>query len=69
MGLLLLTKKVWVEVLGHPHALFSFEYPTLFSLGAALIVAWLVSVTDRTAQASRERLAFANQLRISESAG
>jgi len=66
VGLLLLTRKVWVEVLGHPHQLFPYEYPTLFSLGAALIVAYLVSVTDRSARAARERQAFAAQLALSE---
>jgi cation/acetate symporter len=66
MGLLLLTRKVWVEVLGHPRQLFPYEYPTLFSLGTALIVAYLVSVTDRSARAARERQAFAAQLALSE---
>jgi cation/acetate symporter len=39
VGLIVLSKKVWVDVLGNTHALFPYEYPTLFSLSAALIVA------------------------------
>ena len=66
VGLLLLTRKVWVDVLGHDHELFPYEYPTLFSLGTALVVGYLVSITDRSARASRERQLFSSQLLLSE---
>lgn len=45
--LMLLSPKVWVTALGHQHAIFPFEYPTLISLMAALAVACAVSVADR----------------------
>jgi len=45
--LMTLSPKIWVSALGHQHAPFPFEYPTLFSLGAAFAVAYLVSITDR----------------------
>ncbi len=64
--LFVLSEKVWRDVLGHAAGLFPYEYPTVFSLGAALCVAWLVSVTDRSAQARDERNAFAAQLTQSE---
>lgn len=66
VGLLLLTRKVWVDVLGHSHELFPYEYPTLFSLGTALVVGYLVSITDRSTRASREREKFSSQLVLSE---
>jgi cation/acetate symporter len=66
VGLIVLSKKVWVEVLGHGHPVFPYEYPTLFSLGAAVLIAVLVSITDRTPRAQLERKAFAAQFRDSE---
>ena len=64
--LIVLSEKVWVEVLGHPHAVFPYEYPTLFSLGAALLVTALVSITDGSQRASDERRAFEAQFVQSE---
>jgi cation/acetate symporter len=66
VGLILLSKKVWVDVLGHDHSLFPYEYPTVFSLCAALLVSFLVSVTDRSARGTRDRQAFAAQFAQSE---
>jgi cation/acetate symporter len=66
VGLIVLSKKVWVDVLGHAHALFPYEYPTLFSLGAALLVALLASLADRSAQGRQERQAFQAQFTQSE---
>jgi cation/acetate symporter len=66
VGLLVLSKKVWVDVLGHSHGVFPYEYPTLFSLSAALLVAVLVSMTDSSARGERERAAFDRQLIVSE---
>jgi len=45
--LMILSPKVWVTALGHRSALFPFEYPTLISLSAALMVAYVVSVASR----------------------
>jgi cation/acetate symporter len=66
VALIVLSKKVWVDVLGHSHALFPYEYPTLFSLGAALLVAFLASLTDRSARGRQERQAFPAQFAQSE---
>lgn len=66
VGLIVLSKKVWVDVLGNEHAIFPWEYPTLYSLGAALVVAYIGSVTDRTARGQAEREAFDGQLAVSE---
>ena len=66
VGLIVLSKKVWVDVLGNAHAVFPYEYPTIFSLSAALLIAALVSLTDRSERGQRERQAFDVQFAISE---
>jgi cation/acetate symporter len=66
IALIVLSKKVWVDILGHAHGLFPYEYPTVFSLSAALSVAFVVSVTDKSARGWSERRAFAAQFIQSE---
>ena len=66
VSLLILGPNVWVNVLGHERPLFPYTYPTLFSMGACFLLAWLFSVTDRTPRATAEARAFAGQLRRSE---
>lgn len=45
--LVMLSPKVWVNALGHAAPAFPYEYPTVISLGAALFVAWFVSINTR----------------------
>ncbi len=66
VSLLILGPNVWVNVLGHEQALFPYTYPTLFSMGACFLCAWLFSVTDKSPRARAEAEAFAGQLRRSE---
>lgn len=66
VGLIVLSKKVWVDVLGNAQSIVPWEYPTIYSLGAALLVAYIVSVTDRSARGQREREAFDVQFKVSE---
>ena len=66
VGLIVLSKSVWVDVLGHAHAVFPYVYPTLFSLPAALLVACVVSLADRSARGQGERQAFQAQFMLSE---
>ena len=68
VALIVSSKKVWVDILGHQRSLFPYEYPTLFSLGAALLIAFLVSATDHSEGAQRERQAYAAQVVRSEGA-
>ena len=56
-----LSKAVWVVVLGNPAPIFPYEQPALFSMPLAFFVTWLVSVLDRSATASREREDFEDQ--------
>ncbi len=59
--LMVLGPTVWVQILGHAAPVFPYEYPALFSVTAAFLASWLFSATDRSAQAQRERAAFAAQ--------
>ncbi len=61
VGLLIIGPTVWTKVLGMGPAIFPYDYPTFVVLPAALMVAWIASVTDRTAGADAERRAFEAQ--------
>ncbi|MBR1159800.1 cation/acetate symporter ActP [Bradyrhizobium elkanii] len=64
--LVVLSKTVWVAVLGLPTALFPYDNPALVSMPLAFLFVWLFSVTDRSERAAREREAFAAQFIQSE---
>jgi cation/acetate symporter len=64
--MVVLSKTVWVAVLHFAAALFPYENPALFSMPLAFLFVWLFSVTDRSARAVRERIAFDAQLIQSE---
>lgn len=66
VALIVLSKKVWVDVLGNAHSIFPWEYPTIFSLSAALLVAFVVSISDRSTRGEQERAAFTAQFEVSE---
>ncbi|NWL78953.1 cation acetate symporter [Pseudomonas taiwanensis] len=59
--LVTLSPAVWVTVLGHAKAIFPYDHPALFSMPLAFAVIVLVSSLDRSARASRERAAYADQ--------
>ena len=61
VGLVILSPAVWVKVIGNPTAIFPYDHPALFSMSAAFIVTWLVSVTDKSARAEKEKEAFGDQ--------
>ena len=52
---------VWVDILGNESALFPYKYPALFSVTIAFFFIWLFSITDRSANAERERERFEHQ--------
>lgn len=56
--LVIFSPAVWVSVLGNASAPYPYDYPTLFSMAAAFLGAWLGSVTDGSARAEGERNAF-----------
>jgi cation/acetate symporter len=60
--LTVLSPIVWVQVLGHAHAIYPYEYPALFSMLVAFSGVYVFSITDRSARATQERSQFDNQL-------
>ncbi len=56
-----LSKSVWVDVLGNASAIFPYTQPALFSMPIAFFATWLFSVTDSSKSAADEREAFEDQ--------
>lgn len=64
VGLTVLSKSVWVDILHNEAAIFPYTSPALFSMTAGFLGIWFFSITDRSAQAAKERAAFpAQQIR------
>ncbi|WP_439686315.1 Na+(or H+)/acetate symporter ActP [Cupriavidus oxalaticus] len=61
VALLVLGPTVWVGILKHDQAIFPYANPALFSMTLAFAAAWLLSVLDRSAQASAERQRYGAQ--------
>lgn len=56
--LVVLSPVVWVDVFKYEHAIFPYKYPALFSMTASFLGTWFFSVTDKSAQAMKERAMF-----------
>lgn len=56
-----LSKAVWVVVLGNAKPIFPYEHPALFSMPLAFFVTWLFSVTDRSARAAQDIAGYHDQ--------
>ncbi|MEY4906976.1 MAG: hypothetical protein RL260_694 [Pseudomonadota bacterium] len=66
VALTVVSPSVWEATLGNPKgsAWFPYTSPALFSMAIAFVTIWLVSLMDRSAQATSERAAFeAQQIR------
>jgi cation/acetate symporter len=61
-AIVVFSKAVWVTVLGHEAPLFPYEQPAIFSMPLAFLVAWIVSVLDKSPRAAREIEAYNDQL-------
>ena len=59
--MVVLSKSVWVIVLGNAHPIFPYEQPALFSMPLAFIAAYLASKFDHSAEAEIDRAAFFDQ--------
>ncbi len=57
----LLSKSVWVDVLGNKAALFPYTQPALFAMPVAFLMAWIFSRSDATVRARDEIEAFEDQ--------
>lgn len=66
LAAIVLGPHVWVAVMGFEEAVVPYSYPTLFTLPAAFIAAWLASVFDTGPQAVAERAGFSHQFVRSE---
>ena len=70
--LTVLSPSVWEATLGNPagSAFFPYTSPALFSMSIAFFGIWFFSITDRSAQAAKERGAFkAQQVRAETGLG
>ena len=70
--LTLVSPSVWEATLGNPagSAWFPYTSPALFSMAIAFIGIWFFSITDRSAQATKERAAYrAQQVRAETGLG
>ncbi|WP_068808554.1 cation acetate symporter [Thauera phenolivorans] len=56
-----LSKSVWVDVLGNASPIFPYTQPALFSMPIAFFMTWLFSVLDSSARAAAEKDAFEDQ--------
>jgi cation/acetate symporter len=61
VGLVFLSKSVWVNVLGYAKPVFPYEQPALFAMPFAFFMAFLVSKLDTSARAASEIAAFEDQ--------
>ncbi|HOW62348.1 MAG TPA: cation acetate symporter [Candidatus Contendobacter sp.] len=59
--IVVLSKAVWVTVLGNKEPIFPYEQPAIFSMPIAFFFAWLGSVTEKSARAAKEIEAFEDQ--------
>ncbi len=59
--LVILGPIVWVDILGYETAIFPYKYPALFSVTVAFVSIWLISITDNSKRAEKDRAAFEAQ--------
>ena len=66
VGLTVVSKSVWVDVLGCGEALFPYASPALFSMTAGFVGIWLFSVLDKSPRARIDRAGYEAQQMRSE---
>ena len=59
--LTVLSPSIWRDVLGYPAGIFPYNAPAIFSMPLAFVACWVVSVMDKSAQASAESDRFEAQ--------
>lgn len=70
VGLTIVSKSVWVDVLHHPAAIFPYASPAIFSMAVGFIGIWLFSITDKGPRAQIDRAGFeAQQVRAETGIG
>lgn len=58
VGLVILSKTVWVDIFGFDKPIFPYEYPALFSMPLAFLGIYLFSIRDKSARAAVDRAGF-----------
>ena len=66
VGLTVVSKSVWVDVLGNSTAIFPYTSPALFSMTAGFVGIWFFSIIDKSAQARADRSGYEAQMVRSE---
>jgi len=61
VGLTVLSKAIWVDVIGMKEAIFPLANPAIYSMPIAFFFCWLFSVTDKSAQAATDKAGFPAQ--------
>jgi cation/acetate symporter len=61
VGLTVVSKSVWVDVLGHESAIFPYTSPALFSMTAGFVGIWLFSILDTSDRARLDRAGYEAQ--------
>ena len=61
VGLTILSKSVWVDVLHNPQAIFPYTSPALFSMTAGFVGIWLFSIMDNSERARLDRAGYEAQ--------
>ena len=59
--LVILSKAVWVDVLGNKTAIYAYGNPAIFSVTIAFLAIWIVSSLDNSEDAKKEREAYEYQ--------
>ncbi|MBL8471299.1 MAG: cation acetate symporter [Rhodocyclaceae bacterium] len=59
--LTVLSKSIWVDIMGNKEAIFPYASPALFSMSAGFIGIWLFSLMDQSPQAKQERADYEAQ--------
>ncbi len=58
---MILGPTVWVDILGNAEAIFPYKHPALFSVSAAFISIYIISILDNSESGQAEALAFEDQ--------
>jgi cation/acetate symporter len=61
VGLTIVSKSVWVDVLHHAAAIFPYTSPALFSMSIGFAGIWLFSILDHSDRARLDRAGYAAQ--------
>jgi len=58
VALTVVSKSVWVDVLGYKEAIFPYASPALFSMTAGFLAIWLISILDNSERAKLDRAGY-----------